>query len=137
MVLAEIKPWLTEEPDECVLPLCLPLPFAPFCFFPLPFIIKMTPSQQHPWSRQHPRELKPVGISVATDEHTHTRTVFKRDLQADAVSVIQIDSCRLAGVNQVLVVLLMTAKFGKPVWPRTGSVGLWDYVIYVAVEEVG
>ena len=54
IVLAEIKPWFTEEPDEYVLPLCLPLPFAPFCVFPLPFIIKMTPSQQHPCSCQHP-----------------------------------------------------------------------------------
>ena len=41
----------------------------------------------------------------------------------DAVSVVQIDSCRLAGVIGVLVVLLMTTKFGKPVWPHAGSVG--------------
>ena len=63
--------------------------------------------------------------------------VFKQVLQADAVSVIQIDSCRLAGVNQVLVVLLMAAKFGKPVCRRAGSVVLSDYIIHVTVEEVG
>ena len=60
------------------------------------------------------RALKPHGIGVATEEHAHNRMVFKQLLQADAIDVVQIDSCRLAGVSEVLTssVLLMpvTAK---------------------------
>ena len=60
--------------------------------------------------------------------------VCRRVLQADAVSVVQIGCCRLAGVNEVLAVLLMTAKFGKPVCPHVGGVGLCGHVIHVTVE---
>jgi L-fuconate dehydratase len=56
------------------------------------------------------RGLKPVGIGVATGEHAHNRMVFKQLLQAQAIDVVQIDSCRLAGVSEVLSVLLMAAK---------------------------
>lgn len=54
--------------------------------------------------------LKPHGIGVATGEHAHNRMVFKQLLQADAIDVVQIDSCRLAGVSEVLSVLFMAAK---------------------------
>jgi L-fuconate dehydratase len=54
--------------------------------------------------------LKPYGIGVATGEHAHNRMVFKQLLQAEAIDVVQIDSCRLAGVSEVLSVLLMAAK---------------------------
>lgn len=57
------------------------------------------------------KALKPHGIGVATGEHAHNRMVFKQLLQADAVDVAQIDSCRLAGVTEVLSVLLMAAKY--------------------------
>lgn len=56
--------------------------------------------------------------------------VFKQLLQANAIDVCQIDSCRLAGVNEVLAVLLMAAKFGVPVCPHAGGVGLCEYVIH-------
>jgi L-fuconate dehydratase len=56
------------------------------------------------------KALKPHGIGVATGEHAHNRMVFKQLFQADAVDVAQIDSCRLAGVSEVLSVLLMAAK---------------------------
>jgi len=56
------------------------------------------------------RALKPRGIGVATGEHAHNRMVFKQLLQAEAIDVCQIDSCRLAGVSEVLSVLLMAAK---------------------------
>jgi L-fuconate dehydratase len=56
------------------------------------------------------RALKPYGIGVATGEHAHNRMVFKQLFQADAIDVCQIDSCRLAGVSEVLSVLLMAAK---------------------------
>ena len=77
------------------------------------------------------RGLKPVGIGVATGEHAHDRMVFKRVLQAGAGSVGQIDPCRLASVSEVLAVLLMTAKFGKPVCPHARGVGLCEYVIHL------
>jgi len=57
--------------------------------------------------------------------------VFKQLLQADAIDVVQIDSCRLAGVSEVLAVLLMAAKFGKPVCPHAGGVGLYEYAIHL------
>ena len=56
------------------------------------------------------RALKPHGIDVATGEHAHNRMVFKQLFQANAIDVCQIDSCRLAGVSEVLSVLLMATK---------------------------
>ncbi|KAK7680186.1 hypothetical protein QCA50_016695 [Cerrena zonata] len=58
------------------------------------------------------KALKPYGIGVATGEHAHNRMVFKQLLQAEAIDVCQIDSCRLGGVSEVLSVLLMAAKYG-------------------------
>lgn len=55
--------------------------------------------------------------------------VFKQLLQLDAIDVCQIDSCRLGGVNEILSVLLMSAKFGVPVCPHAGGVGLCEYVV--------
>ena len=56
------------------------------------------------------KALKSHGIGVATGEHAHNRMVFKQLLQAEAIDVVQIDSCRLAGVSEVISVLLMAAK---------------------------
>jgi len=89
----------------------------------------MTRSQQYSRSCIR-RELNPCGIGVATDERAHNRIVFKQLLQVDAIDVVQIDSCRLAGVREVLAVLLMAAKFGKPVCPHVGGVGLCEYAIH-------
>ena len=55
--------------------------------------------------------------------------IFKQLLQLDAIDVCQIDSCRLGGVNEVLAVLLMSAKYGIPVCPHAGGVGLCEYVV--------
>ncbi|KAH8107322.1 mandelate racemase/muconate lactonizing enzyme [Phellopilus nigrolimitatus] len=79
--------------------------------------------------------LQPLGIGVATGEHAHNRIVFKQLLQARAVDVVQIDSCRLAGVSEVLAVLLLAAKFGVPVCPHAGGVGLCEYVIHLSVID--
>ncbi|KZV95721.1 enolase C-terminal domain-like protein [Exidia glandulosa HHB12029] len=79
--------------------------------------------------------LKPHGIGVATGEHAHNRIVFKQLLQAGAIDVVQIDSCRLAGVSEVLAVLLMAAKFGVPVCPHAGGVGLCEYVIHLSLID--
>ena len=77
------------------------------------------------------RALAPYGIGVATGEHAHNRMIFKQLLQAEAIDVCQIDSCRLAGVTEVLSVLLMAKKFGVPVCPHAGGVGLCEYVIHL------
>jgi L-fuconate dehydratase len=71
-------------------------------------------------------------VRVATGEHCHNRVMFKQFLQADAVDVVQIDACRLGGVNEVLAVLLLAAAFGKPVCPHAGGVGLCEYVQHLS-----
>ncbi|KAG8784155.1 hypothetical protein FRC20_001933 [Serendipita sp. 405] len=81
------------------------------------------------------KELKEYGIGVATGEHAHNRMVFKQLMQANAIDVAQIDSCRLAGVSEVLSVLLMAAKFGVPVTPHAGGVGLCEYVIHLSLID--
>ncbi|EGO29446.1 hypothetical protein SERLADRAFT_445265 [Serpula lacrymans var. lacrymans S7.9] len=79
--------------------------------------------------------LKPYGIGVATGEHAHNRMIFKQLLQAQAIDVCQIDACRLAGVSEVLSVLLMAAKFGVPVCPHAGGVGLCEYTIHLSLID--
>ena len=79
------------------------------------------------------RAIAPIG--VATGEHCQNRVVFKQLLQANAISFCQIDSCRLGGVNEVLAVLLMAAKFGVPVCPHAGGVGLCEYVQHLALFD--
>ncbi len=79
------------------------------------------------------RALAPIG--VATGEQCQNRILFKQFLQAGAVSYCQIDACRLGGVNEVLAVLLMAAKFGIPVCPHAGGVGLCEYVQHLAVFD--
>jgi L-fuconate dehydratase len=79
------------------------------------------------------RALAP--IKVATGEHVQNRIIFKQMLQANAISFCQIDACRLGGVNEVLAVLLMAAKFGVPVCPHAGGVGLCEYVQHLSIFD--
>lgn len=79
--------------------------------------------------------LEPHGIGVATGEMCQNRVLFKQFLQADAIDFVQIDSTRLGGVNEVLAVLLLAAKFGKPVCPHAGGVGLCEYVQHLALID--
>lgn len=79
------------------------------------------------------KAVAPVG--VATGEHCHNRVMFKQLLQAEAIDFCQIDSCRLAGVNEVIAVLLMAAKFGVPVCPHAGGVGLCEYVQHLSMFD--
>ena len=74
-------------------------------------------------------------IKVATGEHCQNRVIFKQLFQANAIGFCQIDSCRLGGVNEVLAVLLMAAKFGVPVCPHAGGVGLCEYVQHLALID--
>ena len=76
------------------------------------------------------REVAPVRI--ATGEHCHNRVMFKQLLQSGAIDVCQIDSCRIGGVNEILSVLLMAAKFNVVVCPHAGGVGLCEYVQHLS-----
>jgi L-fuconate dehydratase len=74
-------------------------------------------------------------VRVATGEHVQNRVVFKQLLQANAVDVVQIDACRVGGVNENLAILLLAAKFGVPVCPHAGGVGLCEMVRHLSVLD--
>jgi len=104
--LAEVDPWWMEEPT----------------------------SPDDVLGHRRIREaIKPIG--VATGEHVHNRVMWKQFMQAGAVDFCQIDSCRLGGVNEVIAVLLLAAKFGLPVCPHAGGVGLCEYVQHLAIFD--
>jgi L-fuconate dehydratase len=74
-------------------------------------------------------------IAVATGEHCHNRVMFKQFLQAGGMGVCQLDACRLGGVNEVVAVLLLAAKYGVPVCPHAGGVGLCELVQHLAAFD--
>lgn len=104
--LAELKPWWMEEPTN--------------------------PDDLLGHARIR-REVPQVRI--ATGEHCHNRVMFKQFLQAGALDVVQLDSCRVGGVNENLAILLMAAKFGVPVCPHAGGVGLCEYVQHLSIFD--
>ncbi len=79
------------------------------------------------------REAAPTRI--ATGEHCHNSVMFKQLFQAGAIDVCQIDSCRVAGINENLAILLMASKFGVPVCPHAGGVGLCEYVQHLSIFD--
>lgn len=81
------------------------------------------------------KKLEPYGIGVATGEHCQNRVIFKQFLQAKGLQFCQIDSCRMGGLNEVLSVLLMAAKFGVPVCPHGGGVGLCEYIQHISIFD--
>jgi len=74
-------------------------------------------------------------IPVATGEHIANRVVFKQLLQAGAVQVLQLDACRVAGVNENIAILLLAAKYGVPVCPHAGGVGLCEIVQHLSMFD--
>ena len=74
-------------------------------------------------------------VKVATGEHCQNRILFKQFIASDAIDIVQIDACRLAGLNEVLTVYLLAAKFGKPVCPHAGGVGLCEYVQHMSMID--
>jgi L-fuconate dehydratase len=79
------------------------------------------------------QRIAPIG--VATGEHCHNRVMFKQLLQAGAIDFCQVDAARLGGVNEVVLVLLMAAKYGVPVCPHAGGVGLCEYVQNISLFD--
>ena len=74
-------------------------------------------------------------IKVATGEMCQNRIIFKQFIMREAIDIVQIDACRLGGVNEVLAVLLMAAKYKLPVCPHAGGVGLCEYVQHLAMID--
>src|SRR3989449_6008685 len=74
-------------------------------------------------------------IKVATGEHCQNRVIFKQLFQSEAIGFCQLDACRLGGLNEVLAVLLLAAKFGVPVCPHAGGVGLCEDVQHIALFD--
>lgn len=74
-------------------------------------------------------------IPVATGEHMANRVMFKQFLQADALQVLQIDATRVGGVNENIAILLLAAKFGVPVCPHAGGVGLCEAVQHLSMFD--
>jgi L-fuconate dehydratase len=74
-------------------------------------------------------------IKVATGEMCQNRIMFKQFITEGAIDVVQIDSCRMGGLNEVLAVQLMAAKYNVPVWPHAGGVGLCEYVQHLSMID--
>lgn len=74
-------------------------------------------------------------IKVATGEHCQNKVMFKQFLQSGAIDICQIDSCRVGGVNEILSIMLMAAKFDIPVCPHAGGVGLCEYVQHLSMID--
>ena len=74
-------------------------------------------------------------IKVATGEHCQNRVIFKQLFQAEAIGFCQLDACRLGGLNEVLAVLILAAKFGVPICPHAGGVGLCEYVQHISLFD--
>ena len=74
-------------------------------------------------------------VKVATGEMCHNRIMFKQFIMRGALDVVQLDNCRLAGLNEVLAVLLMAAKYDLPVCPHAGGVGLCEYVQHISMID--
>ncbi len=74
-------------------------------------------------------------IRVVTGEHAHNRVMFKQLLQAGAIDAVQLDGCRLGGVNEVIAVLLLAAAFDVPVCPHAGGIGLCEHVQHFSMFD--
>ena len=72
---------------------------------------------------------------MATGEHVQNRVIFKQLLTAGAIDILQIDAARVGGVNENVAILLLAAKFGVPVCPHAGGVGLCELVQHLAMFD--
>lgn len=74
-------------------------------------------------------------IKVATGEHCQNRVMFKQFMQSGAIDICQIDSCRVGGVNEILSIMLMAAKYNIPICPHAGGVGLCEHVQHLSMID--
>jgi L-fuconate dehydratase len=102
--------------------------------FAKPFFIEEPTSPDDVAGHRKIREaISPV--KVATGEMCQNRIMFKQFIAEGAIDIVQIDSCRMGGLNEVLAVLLIAAKYGLPVWPHAGGVGLCEYVQHLSMID--
>lgn len=109
--LAEFKPWFIEEPT------------SPDDILGHAAIKKALENTPH------------GAVGVATGEMCQNRVIFKQLLQAGALTVLQPDACRVGGVNEVLAILLLARKFGVPIVPHSGGVGLPEYTQHLSTID--
>jgi L-fuconate dehydratase len=102
-------------------------PFNPY------FIEEPTSPDDIEGHRKIREAIKPV--KVATGEMCQNRILFKQFITRGAIDIVQIDACRVGGLNEVLSILVMAAKYGLPVWPHAGGVGLCEYVQHLAMID--
>jgi len=81
------------------------------------------------------KALEPYGIKVATGEQCQNRIIFKQLMSTGGVHFVQIDSCRVAGLNEIILILLMAKKFNLPVCPHAGGVGLCQMVSHIIMFD--
>ena len=74
-------------------------------------------------------------VQVATGEMCQNRIIFKQLIMRNAIDVVQVDSCRLGGINEILAVMLMAAKYDLKVCPHAGGVGLCEYVQHLSIID--
>ncbi len=81
------------------------------------------------------RALKKYKIGIATGEMCQNKVMFKQFLASGAMDYCQIDAARLGGINEIIAVILMANKFGIPVCPHAGGVGLCEYVVHLSIFD--
>ncbi|MDW9822536.1 L-fuconate dehydratase [Sinorhizobium meliloti] len=102
--------------------------------FAKPFFIEEPTSPDDVAGHRKIREA--IGpVKVATGEMCQNRIMFKQFIAEGAIDIVQIDSCRMGGLNEVLAVLLIAAKYGLPVWPHAGGVGLCEHVQHLSMID--
>ena len=102
--------------------------------FARPFFIEEPTSPDDIMGHKAIREAV-APTKVATGEMCQNRIMFKQFIKNGAIDIVQIDSCRMGGLNEVLAVMLMAAKFDLPVWPHAGGVGLCEYVQHMSMID--
>ncbi|AGU53221.1 putative mandelate racemase/muconate-lactonizing protein [Variovorax paradoxus B4] len=103
--------------------------------FAKPWFIEEPTSPDDVEGHRKIREGIAPAVKVATGEMCQNRIMFKQFIMRSAIDVVQIDSCRLGGVNEILAVMLMAAKYKLPVCPHAGGVGLCEYVQHLSMID--
>jgi len=111
------------------------LAWLPHLAFAKPWFIEEPTSPDDVLGHRAIREAMRGTMEVATGEMCQNRILFKQFMMAGAIDVVQIDACRLGGVNEVLAVMLMAAKHGLKVCPHAGGVGLCEYVQHLSMID--
>ncbi|HWT17999.1 MAG TPA: L-fuconate dehydratase [Variovorax sp.] len=103
--------------------------------FAKPWFIEEPTSPDDVEGHRRIREGIAPAVKVATGEMCQNRIMFKQFIMRGAIDVVQIDACRLGGVNEILAVMLMAAKYRLPVCPHAGGVGLCEYVQHLSMID--